>query len=263
MKKLFNHHFAFLLIAISISSCSLLQYVPNGQNVPLFKEKGEVAANMALSTGEQYFGFEIQSAYSFTDHIGLQVNGMVWGGAEFSQGVLFDIAPGYFFNVHENIVFEVYGGYGKGNIMHTFKDAFPQVININGDPIFVNYERYFIQPGIGYTMKNVDIAFSTRFNLMDYYGQKPVYAVPSDDPLFFNLKELDKFYTIDPALTLRFGWRHFKFQFQSVYLIPLLEEHRVFTNEFPAFYDRWNINIGFHFNFGGHYRSSASRSGKL
>jgi len=244
--------FILLFVATLFSSCSWLQYVPNGQNVPLFEEKGEVAVNLALSEGEQYFGLEMQSAYSITNHIGIQVNGMVWGAIDYSQGSLFDIAPGYFFKVHEHIVFEVYGGYGRGKVYHVFGDEY-KPFGAPFEPKTITYDRYFIQPGIGYTHKNIDFAFSTRISMIDYYGHKPIYSVPDDEPLFFKLKQLDQFYTIDPAITLRFGWRHFKFQLQSVYLIPILDEHRVFSNEYPAFYDKWNINVGIHFNFGGHF----------
>ena len=259
--KVFSYNiFKFLFITILFSSCQLLQYVPNSQNVPLLEEKGEIVGNLAMSMGDRFVGFEFQSAYSFTDHIGLQFNGMLWGGVEYSQGALFDIAPGYFLNVAENVVFEVYGGYGRGRIHHYLvydsQSNDPMYIDID----FVNYDRYFIQPAIGYTMKNFDFAFSTRFNLMDYYGDKPIYAVPSDDPLSFTLKELDNFYTIDPAITMRFGWRHFKFQLQSVFLIPILDEHRQFTDLYPAFYDKLNINIGIHLSFGGHYNPTTNQT---
>ncbi len=244
MKTFFCNIFKFLFITILFCSCELLQYVPNSQNVPLLEEKGEIVGSLALSMGERFAGFEVQSAYSFTEHIGLQLNGMVWGGIDYSQGVLFDIAPGYFLNVAENVVFEVYGGYGRGKIYHTYNyDSQSNISFVDVNLDFVNYDRYFIQPAIGYHVKNFDFAFSTRFNLMDYYGTKPIYAFSSDDPWSFTVQELDKFYTIDPAITMRFGWRQFKFQLQSVFLIPILNEHRVFTDQYQAFYEKLGFTV--------------------
>ncbi len=227
----------------------------------MFKEKGEVAIDGKFSQGETFVGLEMHSAYALTDHFGFQVNGMIWGALDQTFGALADFGLGYFTPVGEHFVFETYAGYGIGRVQPTF-------YNLNtpsGGQYAIEleqfkYDRYFIQPAFGYTSKNLDFIFSTRLNLIDYYGNIPLYVTPDTDYENLELKELDEFYTIDPAMTIRLGWRYFKFTAQAVYLIPLESQHRNFDEFFPPFYDRLNFNLGMHINFGGHYNQSTDRT---
>jgi hypothetical protein len=56
-----------------ISDCTHYYYVPNVQNVPLFKEKNEVRLTLAAGEGEFQWG-EIQAAYSVGKNIGIMAN---------------------------------------------------------------------------------------------------------------------------------------------------------------------------------------------
>ena len=69
-----------LLITLSslLSSCSWIYYVPNKQNVTLFKEKNEVELNVAMSAGQQAAAMEASAAVSVTNHFAIQGNFSFW-----------------------------------------------------------------------------------------------------------------------------------------------------------------------------------------
>jgi len=245
--------FIYFVFSILLSSCSWIYYVPNKQNVTLFKEKNEIAGNVAISTGSESTGFEIQGAYSLTNHLAIQGNYQSWASVDNSLGYLAEIAPGYFFPVGNDFVFETYVGLGKGQSFYPLNALFPQL----NDVIEVQFDRYFLQPAIGYTSKNIDFAFSTRVCMVDYYGNKP-YAWGTNENLNdINYARINQFFTMDPALTFRFGFRNVKIQFQSLYIFPLEKKYQD-----GIFYDRWNINLGIQLNFGGHFNPGWSEKKK-
>lgn len=234
-----------LLITLSglLSSCSWIYYVPNKQNVTLFQEKNEVELNMAGSAGQQSGGMEASAAVSVTDHFAIQGNFSFWAAIDQSLGQLYEIAPGYYTGIGQNFVFETYAGIGQGRSIYTlekFDPYFP-------DNVEVNYDRYFVQPAIGYTSNNFDFAFSTRVCMVDYYHNKPAtLRIENEGDLL--LEKVNQFFTIDPAMTIRFGFKNFKFQLQGMYLFPLQSKY---ANS--IFYERVNVNFGCQINLGGHF----------
>lgn len=235
-----------------LSSCSWIYYVPNKQNVTLFKQKNEFEANLALATGEQYAGLEMQAAYSITNHIAIQGNYFSWFAIDNSFGFIAEAAPGYFTSLGDKFVFETYAGIGRGHSFYPLGEIIPSETNV----LEVQFDRYFIQPGIGFTTNNFDIAFSTRFCVVDYFGKKPYAWTANDDFTEISAEQLNQFYTLDPALTIRLGFRNVKFQFQTLYVYSIESK---FEN--GIFYDRWNINLGIQLSFGGHFNPNWSASG--
>jgi hypothetical protein len=56
------------------TSCVHYYYAPNANNVPLFKEKNEERIQLQYSGGNNYGGFDFQSAYAVGKHTAVQLN---------------------------------------------------------------------------------------------------------------------------------------------------------------------------------------------
>ena len=196
-----------------------------------------------MSAGQQAAAMEASAAVSVTNHFAIQGNFSFWMAIDQSLGQLYEIAPGFYTPVGQNFVFETYAGIGQGYSFYPLEAINP----IFTEVIEVNFDRYFIQPAIGYTTNNFDIAFSSRLCMVDYYHNKPyAWGLEYDSEIIY--EKVDQFFTVDPALTIRFGFKNFKFQLQGMYLFPLQKKY---ASSF--FYDQVNVNLGCQINLGGHF----------
>lgn len=64
-----NFTFLILLLVFLFSSCVHNYYVPHVQNVPLFKNKGELQLSGHFGGGTFTSGFDLQTALSLTDNL--------------------------------------------------------------------------------------------------------------------------------------------------------------------------------------------------
>jgi hypothetical protein len=235
-----------------LSSCFHYYYIPNSHNVPLFQEKGEVRAAASITN-------EIQTAYAITDHFGVMANAFFVplsyqdkekkgnGGG----GFLIEGGAGYFTKLNENWVFETYGGYGAGNVLNIYTNNNPYWHD--GDlPLYkgytmMNVNRAFLQPSIGYTNMNFDFAVSARLAGL-WYTHLKTHGLPAD---FFYAKDIammrkNVFMQIEPAVTLRGGWKYVKLQGQLGYSGNI--------NNKPLLQIPFNLNLGIYLSFAQKYR---------
>lgn len=63
-------------LSVLLSSCSHYYYVPNVQNVPLFREKNEYRISGSYGFGDESSCAEVQAAYSVSDKIGIMTDFM-------------------------------------------------------------------------------------------------------------------------------------------------------------------------------------------
>lgn len=228
MKNQIHHRVSIFIAGVAflslIQSCNVM-YSPSMQNTPLLQEKKEVVANIGLN--------DIQGAYAVTDHIGVMMNGYYNNGAsnDYNNYDYYDswyrqerkqahveAGVGFFDKFNDNAIMEIYGGLGYGNAsMNNFgRDS------INEIPILKNsynadYARFFIQPAIGYSMDNFDFSFSMRIlfhKYMDANSQGYSRVELYDDKLLDMDKPVYAF--LEPALTLRYGFKYVKFQAQAM-----------------------------------------------
>lgn len=214
-----------LLLPILFSSCSHFFYMPNAVNVPLFREKGEVSAVVAMTSdaGDEDSGFpldplqqyhlfgstpqpdagpkstiELQAAYALTDHWAVMANGAFYRNGD-DRGHLWEIGAGYHARISEHFVAETYAGAGMGRLdLKLYSQpvmAFPLI-------------RGFLQPDIGYVSRNFEAALSARVCPLWYtgLGEGPSSLVPTSCRVL-----------VEPAITLRVGLRSAKFQLQYCY----------------------------------------------
>jgi len=200
--------FAFLL-----ESCNHYYYVPNTQNVPLMKEKNEFQLGAFYGGGSESESAEVQAAYAITDHVGIAGNYIFSKGGneenyDYGNGKCIDGAIGYFKPVGDDGIFEVYGGLGTGSQHHEYE---------MGSYSDINNTKFYIQPAYGISIPWFDIAISTRLSRISYHNIRKQNINDSEVRDNLNYLAGQTHFFMEPALTLRLGWKNVKAQFQYIY----------------------------------------------
>lgn len=240
-----------LLLVVMLSSCTRYYYAPNAQNVPLFKERNEyrIMAGMGKISDEISTG-EVQAAYSITDNFAVSANYMGarggdnlhdtshnWGRGNYIEGSI-----GYFSPMQQNCVFELFAGLGNGSQHHQYGSTAK-----NNGSADLRLSRFFIQPAFGFSNKYVDIAMSLRISSLSFYHISR--QVDSGDRGFGEVSDIQaspNSFMLEPALTLRGGWKYVKLQLQWVYSQNLNHPNLNFGNS--------NFNIGLYFSIARRYK---------
>ncbi len=193
-----------LLIAITFAGCGPVYYVPNTQNVPVIKEKGQTNISIGLNSSESTDGFELQGAYGLTDKMALQLNtDWVSSSDESSTGSghLIELGAGYYKNLSKHFVFETYGLVGFGSLKYEDNYESPEEIS-------AKFIRLGVQPSISFTSKYFIASLSGRVANLKYNSVSGNY-IDVD-----YLKANNSHWLIEPALTLQAGSENVKLQFQ-------------------------------------------------
>ncbi len=228
----------FLAVFLIITECTPYYYAPNMHNVPLFQGKNEFRLDFSGSTGQEYSGYEVQTAIAPTDNFGIMLNGFKvkkednydnrWG-----KGYLIEGAIGTFLPVDKHSIFEFYGGMGYGSVENGYNDQSSSILNFN---------RFFIQPSIGFTSNYFDMAISSKLCGLKYNNIKLHGNIESDDLENITYINQHPFSILfEPAFTLRCGWKYLKIQFQMGFSKnlsnPELKQEKL------------NMNLGLYLNF--------------
>lgn len=193
-----------LLICVTFAGCSAVYYVPNTQNVPVIKEKGQTNLSVILNESESTNGFELQGAYGLTDKIALQLNTDWVSSSESSSngsGHLIELGAGYYKNLSKRFVFETYGLLGFGSLKYEDNYNSPQEIK-------ANFFRFGLQPSISFSSKYFIASLSGRLANLNYNSVSGNYYDVD------YLKANNSFWLIEPALTLQGGFEDVKLQLQ-------------------------------------------------
>lgn len=214
-----------LLPAIMLCSCTHYYYVANVQNVPLFREKYEYHLSGSYGGGPYSNSIEAQASCSLPYNIGLMANYLHGGGGDVSdkdygKGNYFEGAIGYYKPFETfNGVFETYGGIGSGKQHHEYSsrhfDQWEYYYEYDGKSD-ISFSKLFIQPSFGLTFDMFDVALSTRLSRLSFNDINN-YITDTVEVNKVNSLSDKSHYFIEPALTLRGGWKYIKFQFQVAY----------------------------------------------
>ena len=233
--------FAVLAASLALPSCKIM-YMPNAQNVPLMKEKGEIRANVGVSN--------YQGSYALTENIGLMLNGQYRNSTftgesgsynyEYSSSRwLVEGGGGYFKPLGEDGVVEAYGGLGYGGVTfdRSSQDSSGGTQVNSTDRYNANMIKLFIQPAIGVTSEYADFAFSMRF-VGAKFSSIDTIGYTEQDLINEQISGVEKpfFAFIEPAITVRGGWKYVKFHTQFIYSHLLTKEE---LNRSP-----FNFNVG-------------------
>src|SRR4030095_5082400 len=188
----------FVLSGIIFNSCTTV-YVPSEVNTPVFKGKNEFRAGVSYGNS----GLNVQTAYSFTDHLGLIASGS-YINSKNSNGSLYqkygEFGIGYFKMLKKNnINFEVFTGIGFGNA-HSTDHSFSELSESG------KYYKIFLQPDMTLMAGGIDIAFAIRFHYLGYTS----YSNPS----LITSNTMPASVGMEPSVSFIIGDFPFKFKYQ-------------------------------------------------
>jgi hypothetical protein len=215
-----------IAVALQLSSCSPVLYSTVGQNVPMFKEKGEfmLQGGYAESYGNytDAGGVSVQAAYAVNNNYaitgsyyglkGLKEQGSYLGSSPSewdSKGSYLELGGGKYGSFNSKpFAWEAFAGLGLGSITNSQLKT-----NINMKLI-----KSFIQPSIGYISKYVDLILTPRIGLVSYTSHTSSFV----DPMIS--QQVDEFFeknkntlVFEPGITLRAGIKNVKLQLQYNY----------------------------------------------
>jgi hypothetical protein len=247
----------FIIIAAPLLfNCTHYYYVPNIQNVPLFREKDEFRISASYGGGDESNSFELQGAWSAGKHVGLTSSFLSSNGHnsnnydEWGKGSYIDLACGYYTPINEHGVFEVYGGIGAASQKHQY---YQTTYSASGKASLKS-NRFFIQPAIGFEFKAFEFAFSTRFCRLSFTDVDFSHSSDLDEWEISRLQTLSDdgvFYFVEPAGTVRVGWENVKIQVQVS-----LGSYQ-WSSEIP--FEPYHVGLGVQFAFGNRYKTDSDK----
>jgi hypothetical protein len=234
-----HHTVKFQVIILSlfilIYSCAPL-YIPNNANAPLLCKKGEGAfgLNYGLS------GVNLHSAYAPMESFAVMLNYSYINSTnessdyddEYLRKQSFgEVAIGYFYEINEYSVVEVYfgGGMGKASSIDDFLWITNDKIHADG-----NYYRLFIQPDFGFKSKIFEGGIALRacyvsFTKIQYENYDAEVSTSN--------------YFLEPVAFMRFGGPLIKFQAQLGF------SRKIDIKDFVT-YDPFIVGFGLSVRFG-------------
>jgi len=223
-KKLF-HILPFF--ALALGSCSSL-YMPNVPNTPMLSSRGELSAAGHVTLKGN---ISLNSAYAFSDHFGLLLNGSVMNinreRKDFRHSLM-ETGAGYFsaFGPEQNRILEIYAGLGKGNSERVYKDRTSAGL-ITEDRQESSFNKTFLQVNYSSKKKNDLNLFGARFPLnygtalrisylkMKDFTRNDIVQANEDnvflEPVFFTRMAISKAVQLQYTSGSNFGLKNRKF----------------------------------------------------
>lgn len=220
-----------------MSSCNRHIYVPNTVNAPLLKEKHEFKGSVSPTN--------FQAAFAVTNNIAIMANGQYVYRFDLdgkdtndddlfidknTRGGIIEGAVGFFkpMDLKKRMVFDVYAGYGNGSfktLTANYEDnsSFP----VNDYLLRTHFNKFFIQPGIGFSHPVIEAGFTSRFSVLKFYSLYSGARAFGDDAnrkanyMKIGDKALPFF---EPAFTFRVGYKYVKFQMQLMFSVLMNDE---------------------------------------
>lgn len=239
MKKNFIFVSLFTIIIITNSSCVHYYYAPSANNVPLFKEKKEARIQAQYSLGNNYGGFDIQSAYAVSNHAAVQLN--IFHASHDDEeygsgnGTYVEAAGGYykpFANKHW--IFETYAGIGFGGVKNIYGDGGIGTSRYPEAKTFVT--KLFLQPSFGFTSNHFAMALSSKLSTVKTGVNSSSLTKEYDEYDYEQLNALKgkSYFFWEPGIMIRGG-------FKSAQLL-IQYTRSVGNKSLPA--DNENISLG-------------------
>ena len=242
----------FSLIAIIMLGCEIPHYYysSNAMNVPLFDDKNELSGLVAGSFGEVNNSFEAQLGYSTPFNLAF-TGSLMTGGIGYARSQPVDKSrisylegAGGFYKPFGRIgIFEIFGGYGRGKESHSFTyvsyDGYFNWTRYADGNADIGFSKIFLQPDIGVRGKWFEAAVTLRITNIDYTRvdiYNTVYHLDGLNDITINHSSV----LIEPAFTLRAGFKNVKSQFQIVISNNLSNPDQL--------YEKTRFNFGLFFN---------------
>ena len=217
-----------------LSGCVTL-YKPNPIHSPLLKYKGEGNASAILGLSGSGLT-NLQAAYAISNHTGLMIDGMYHNRRSTSSDSIIEklniffaeAGAGYFttFGAEKNGLFQCYAGGGYGSSKDIIHSSYPPNPEANA-----KYCNLFIQPGMAYVSKNIEVALDLRanyvclFDINAYLYNK--FEWWNTNFNYYSGATLD-FMNLEPSLTLKAGSDKIKGIIQVGVIIPTINSKSYF-----------------------------------
>jgi hypothetical protein len=217
---------AVACVATGLTGCSPKYYVPNTQNVPMIRAKGQ-GSLLVAGNGNQV---EAQGAYGVGNAVAIQVNaGLVVPKDEDNgnggRGKLIEAGIGYFRGNTEGVLFDVYALAGFGTVENHFPTSVPANAGTTGE-ISADVVRLAIQPSLSLRKGFFSVSGSARLAHLSYKNVTGSLIFDRVDQVQY-LTDNDSHVLLEPALTVRAGGRKVRLQVQVARSI------NVSTSSFP------------------------------
>lgn len=212
----FTVYIWIIAMLLGLTGCVTL-YKPNVIHSPMLKEKGELKTDAAIALfGSGLYNMDV--AYAVSNHMGLTLDGMYHyrkttysdgSGKEKFRIPFGQVGAGYFtsFGAENKGLFQCYGGFGYGGSLDKIYNSNTSLSNPEVSSKFFNV---FIQPGIAYTTKNVEVAFDLRTNYVHVFDVHAYlyeeFEWWNTDSKYYNDTTFN-FLNIEPTVTLKAGGR--------------------------------------------------------
>jgi hypothetical protein len=214
--------YTFFISAFVLQSCRTV-YTPTAVSVPLLQEKGEIRAYISPTNA--------QVAYAVTDHLGVIANGRFsnWEVTTTindktdnynSKLTDVEIGAGYLAKSAKGLIFEGYGGLGFASANFTDVDANKQPL---GEKFTSTGFKAFVQPNIGFTSNGFDMALSTRLSGIKFGKAETTYSLTKLKEYSLDKLAENTHLFLEPAITLRGGYKWVKLQAQFGASVKLTE----------------------------------------
>ncbi len=244
-----THFFSIILILFLFSSCGPTLYVPNTVNTPMLSQKGDWKASAgAVALGPEG-NFEFQGSYAFSDK--MAVMGSFFHGNDTERTIkhtLGELGLGIYKTYWPNKRgvnmgrVELFGGLslGKGQDDNVLKSVVYPGPDETCDYLG-KYYRLFLQPGLGFRTKVIDLSFHTRIAWINFHDILEV-----QDGILISRQQTD-FSTIEPVVTLSFGYKHVKYYLQMGSTEPIGNPKEYFELT-DKVWEGIHVNVGFAFS---------------
>lgn len=245
-----KNSFLVLFLAVLCFGCQPIMYIPNMQNTPFLKEKGEFKATVNTSN--------LQASYAITDEIAVMANGYFnsktydldydFGQREWKNSRYFvEGGVGYYRNLSDQLVFETYAGGGIGGVDYGYVETTNQGDEF-GKNLGVNLSKFFVQPNIGLSTEYIDFGFTSRIVGISYSNMSTSFTDLELESNELAGIEGPLFLFIEPGVTFRAGHKWVKFHTQLFYSAQLTQH--------DLNYREVIFNIGLTFNIANRFKEA-------
>ena len=268
------HLIPIALVAALTGGCTRNFYAPYSQPVTLFTQQGEFQVSVSHSdeftattqskeyrasgkTAQHHLAYNssgsntaMQGAYAITNNLavtaglsfyrkGSDADDFDYDGINYGEA-----AVGYYRPLNGLFIAEVYGGTGISSQHHKFADI---------GHADAKSAKFFVQPNIGLSIPLLDVAISTRLSNINYFGIDNQVNTASGSSWamqdYANVEYLRNrtFLLLEPALTIRTGWKWLKLQYQLAYVWQLNNTDLILHGHSELSHRHY---IGITYNFG-------------
>ncbi|MEX0845549.1 MAG: hypothetical protein WD022_09705 [Balneolaceae bacterium] len=222
------------LCPLYLVGCSVL-YVPDSRNTIIFEEAGEFHADVNYGTN----GFEIKSAFSITDFLGMGYSGSFINR---TYDILYFKPHSHSYHEFMGLVnikrFASYGrlnltaGYGAGT-----STAYDEYVQPSGNELTLegDFNRFFIQPTVALKKEKITYGLANRFSYVNFSSFSS--SLPQDGNSYNG-------YYFEPAIFIRSVGDKFGFISQFGLSVGLDDVNaNVFNHEIYQISVGLNINL--------------------